>query len=159
MRPIVGAFAGYNFTAAGNRTVAFQLPSLPFNNVTVAFTTFINAVLFPSSNTTTTVVSRVIDVSILGVDTSSLANPARFTVQVPSDSNPDMVLCAYYDLESGMWSRRGVSRAPATTPNGRPVLGSASTLECLTTHLTHFAALLVSLLVCCWLPFGAWNVI
>jgi hypothetical protein len=143
IRPIVGAFTGFNFTAPGNETVKFQIPPLPGSGGTLAFTTYPDDRMFPSANTSATVLSRVIDVMIVGRNTTFLDPPARFTLEVPEGGSSGDLLCVYYDIDTSTWSTRGVTTLASDGANK----------QCATTHFTNFAVLLVSTSLVC---FAVW---
>lgn len=129
-----GNFTGLSYRSPFNQTVVFDIPPLPIGGATVAFTTYTDDRMFPQSGSgaSASVVSSVIDVTIVGVDTTRLDPPARFGLNVPASTSTTVrYRCVYYNTSSSSWSSDGVS-----------TLSQASTsVSCSTVHFTNFAVL------------------
>lgn len=124
-----GANPAFNWSG-----LQFEIPPLDGNG-TLVFTAFRDDRLFLSqSSSTTSVVTQIIDVAILGVNTSVLSVPARLIFSVPRSSSTSLLTCVYFEESTGIWSRKGVSI----------VSRNATSIICAATHFTNFAAIVVS---------------
>ena len=137
--PINSSFAGtsYSLNSTGSGDVSFHLPSLKTKgDAAVVFTTYTESSLFPtssgssSSSSSSGPVSDIIDVTVVGGNTSYLNPPAQFSLSTNANGQ---VRCVYYDTSSNTWLGSGVS---TLSYDGK-------TVQCTTSHLTNFAVLLV----------------
>ena len=139
-----GNFTGLSYRAPFNSSVVFDIPALPIAGATIAFTTYPDDRMFPQSPAAAAtsdagqVASGVIDVTVVGVDTSNLNPPARFGLSVPATSRSNVRYnCVYYNVTAQIWASDGVN-----------TLGQQGTsISCSTAHFTNFAVLVVS--TCC----------